>query len=107
MNASEHLYVGLDQKVVPKMAVTTKSLKKELLTSAQQQQTLNTLQQQQSNSRLRKQSTVGNMSVLRRTGTNVGLEDSDSLAGDKPFIPAAILIDYNKLCDDIYICDWI
>jgi hypothetical protein len=37
----------------------------------------------------------------------VGLEDSDSLNGDKPFLPSAILIDYNKLCDDIYICDWI
>jgi hypothetical protein len=63
INASENLYVGLDQKVVPKML--TKSLKKELLTSAQQQAaTLNQNQLSNNTSRLRKQSTLNNMYVI-------------------------------------------
>ncbi len=43
--------------------------------------------------------------MLRRGGSSIAAEDSDSLLGE--FLPAQIIIDYNRLCDDIYICDWI
>lgn len=71
------------------------SLKKELLGKTSHGNNVN-----------RKSSSVGTHygSVLRRNNQHtVSHEGSDATF----FEPALILIDYHKLCDDIYIADWI
>lgn len=57
----------------------------------------------------RKASSVGHGhihygSVLRKHKQDISHEGSDTSLF---FEPALILIDYHKLCDDIYIADWI
>ncbi len=49
-------------------------------------------------------------SVLRKGPSYLSQDDNDSqqvIDGTRPFLPQTLLIDYNKMCDEIYICDWI
>jgi len=86
-HATDSLFDGFDHKIINKMT----SLKKELLGKTVQQ----------TNSR--KNSSMGG-SVLRKNHQGTSAEGSDTSVF---FEPALILIDYHKLCDDIYIADWI
>ena len=125
-HANCDLYTGLDQKVVPKLLPTT-SLKKELLSSASSA----TFRRQSTHGSAAMMyellivhislfltffliictfvCDVCCRSVLRK-GPSQLQDDNDSqqvIDGSRPFVPSTLLIDYNKLCDDIYICDWI
>jgi len=93
---TEHLYEGLDQKVRPKKrhasnaANTATAALNRLATNAQATNRL-------------KNNLVG--SVLRKGNSF----DGSALSNDNSSLDvgASVVINFNTLCDDIYICDWI
>eukprot|EP01031_Cornospumella_fuschlensis_P027637 gene27637-33375_t len=94
-HANDSIYLGLDEKVQPKAKGRTSKAQKKLLDSRAIAAKL---------AEMRKK-TSATPSLFRRSSATDSYASQES-DGDR-FNMARILIDYNLLCDDVYVCDWL
>ena len=108
VHADNEFFDGFDQKIAPKR----RDLSASAMNSNGNKYQASLVAHRAAEQR-RRQSAVG--SVLRRgseTASHTGLEDGSTGGGGDERRQQRVertkaLIDYHKLCDDIYICDWI